>query len=136
MNLLLDLKGISTTNVFFMETKPNMLFDGIFTKINYCDEFFTMYGVYLNIPIEIVSNAKPKINAGTLTALTKLESDILNLYMKTKPPGSKIIHKLSEFLQTKFTTIDSGANGDKINCLKISGIWENKNNEVGLSFKF
>jgi len=134
MNLLLELKNVSISNVFFMETKPNMLFDGIFTKINYCDEFFTMYGIYLSVPVEIGSYAKPKIDTNVLNALLKLESDILKLYLKTKPLGYKITYKLAEFLQTKFTI--SPISGEKTNCLKISGIWENRNNEVGLSFKF
>ena len=134
MNLLLDLKNVSTTNIFFMETKPNMLFDGIFTKINYCDEFFTMYGIYVSVPVEIVSYAKPKIDTNVLNALLKLESDILKLYAKSKPIGYKITYKLAEFLQTKFTV--SPITGDKTNSLKISGIWENRNNEIGLSFKF
>ena len=114
MNLLLDLKHVSISNVFFMDTKPNMLFDGIFTKINYCDEFFTMYGIYVSV-------SKPEINT-----LVKLEADILSIYAKSKPLGSKITYKLAEFLQSK---------GDKINSVKISGIWETRNNEIGLSFK-
>jgi hypothetical protein len=134
MNLLLDLKNVLVPNVFFMETKPNMLFDGIFTKINYCDEFFTMYGVYVSVPVEIVSYSKPKIDPAVLNLLVKMESDILNLYAKSKPVGSKITYKLAEFLQTKF--VISPIHGEKTNCLKISGIWENRNNELGLSFKF
>jgi hypothetical protein len=134
MNLLLDLKNVSVTNVYFMETKPNMLFDGIFTKINYCDEFFTMYGIYVSVPVEIVSYDKPKIDTNVLNALLKLEFDILKLYSKTKPLGYKITYKLAEFMQTKFTI--SPITGEKTNCLKISGIWENRNNELGLSFKF
>jgi len=123
MNLLLDLKTICTANVFFMETKPNMLFDGIFTKINYCEEFFTMYGIYIHMPTD-------DSTAFILNALVKLESELLSIYGKSKSPSSKPISKLAEHLQSKFTT------KDKINCLKISGIWENKNNEYGLSFKF
>lgn len=120
MNLLLDLKTICTANVFFMETKPNMLFDGIFTKINYCEEFFTMYGIYIHVSADDF----------TQSTLIKLESELLSIYGKSKSPSSKPISKLAEHLQSKFTT------KDKINCLKISGIWENKNNEYGLSFKF
>jgi hypothetical protein len=134
MNLLLELKNVSISNVFFMETKPNMLFDGIFTKINYCDEFFTMYGVYVSVPIEIVPYSKPKIDVNVLNTLVKMESEILNFYAKSKPAGSKITYKLAEFLQTKFVV--SPISKEKTNCLKISGIWENRNNELGLSFKF
>ena len=117
MNLLLELKNVSINNVYFMETKPNMLFDGIFTKINYCDEFFTMYGVYVSIPVEIVPYSKPKIDVNVLNTLVKMESDILNLYAKSKPVGSKITYKLAEFLQTKFVV--STINKEKTNCLKI-----------------
>lgn len=124
MNLLLDLKTICTTNIFLMETRPNVLFDGIFTKINYCDEFFTMYGIYINIPTE---DPNYKI---TMNELIKLETELLHIYGKSKPLSYKMVFKLAEFLQTKFTT------KNKQNCLKISGIWENKNNEYGLSFKF
>jgi hypothetical protein len=126
MNLLLDLKNVSTANVFFMETKPNMLFDGIFTKINYCEEFFTMYGIYINISTDVM---QPKIDTLTMNALVKLETELLNMYGKSKPLGSKMVFKLSEFLQTKFTIKDKSIS------LKISGIWENRNNEYGLSFK-
>ena len=126
MNLLLDLKTLLPTNVFFMETKPNMLFDGIFTKINYCEEFFTMYGIYINIPTDVT---QPKIDTLTMNALVKLETELLNMYGKSKPLGSKMVFKLSEFLQTKFTIKDKSIS------LKISGIWENRNNEYGLSFK-
>jgi hypothetical protein len=127
MNLLLDLKTISTANVFFMETKPNILFDGIFTKINYCDEFFTMYGIYIDISYE---DMQSKLDMLTINALVKMETELLQMYSKTKRLGSKMVFKLAEFLQTKFTAKSNQ------NCLKISGIWENKNNEYGLSFKF
>jgi hypothetical protein len=82
MNILLDLKTICTANVFFMETKPNMLFDGIFTKINYCDEFFTMYGIHINVPVVSVPYAKSKIDVSTLNSMIKLEYEILSLYSK------------------------------------------------------
>ena len=138
MNLLLELPCISVSNVYFMETRPNMLFDGIFTKINYCDEFFTMYGIYINIPVEISQALKQKIDTPLFSNLNKLETDILTSYMKSKPTQKPktIIYKLTDFLQTKFTVCNNIIVGEKANNLKISGIWENKNNEIGLSFKF
>ena len=138
MNLLLELPCISVSNVYFMETRPNMLFEGIFTKINYCDEFFTMYGIYINIPVEISQTFKQKIDAALFSMLSKLETDILTSYMKSKPTQKPktIIYKLTEFLQTKFTVCNNVIVDEKSNSLKISGIWENKNNEIGLSFKF
>ena len=95
MNLLLDLKTICTANVFFMETKPNMLFDGIFTKINYCEEFFTMYGIYIHMPTD-------DSTAFILNALVKLESELLSIYGKSKSPSSKPISKLAEQYQLEY----------------------------------
>ncbi len=116
MNLVLDPNDLCVSNIFFMETKPNMIFDGIFTKINYCDEFFTMHGIYINI------SQKPDIGI-----LAKLESDILNIYNgESKPLGSKPIFKLVDFIQNKVA--------GKPGFLKISGVWKNNNNEYGLSF--
>jgi len=134
MNLLLDLKTLSVSNVFFTETNPNLIFDGIFTKMNYCDEFFTMYGIYIDVPCVFVPYAKSKIDISTLNALIKIEYDILNLYAKNKKTNLKIIYKLSDFLQTKYTMANL-PNAEKNKCLKISGIWENQNNEIGMSFK-
>ena len=136
MNLLLDLKTVSASNIFFTETNPNMLFDGIFTKINYCDEFFTMYGIFMNVPVEHVPYAKTKIESDMLNLLIKTENDILQLYTKSKKTNFKIIYKLTEFLQNKYTATNSQIHVEKPKYLKISGIWENQNNEVGLSFKF
>lgn len=135
MNLLLDLKTVSISNVFFTETNPNLLFDGIFTKINYCDEFFTMYGIHINVPVVSVPYAKSKIDVSTLNSMIKMEYEILSLYSKYKKPDSKIIYKLADFLQTKYTVANL-PNVEKTKCLKISGIWENQNNEIGMSFKF
>ena len=111
MNLLLDLKTICTTNIFFMETKPNMLFDGIFTKLNYGDEFFTMYGIYINVPTEI---PQCKIDTITLNELIKLETELLHIYGKLKPLSYKMVFKLADFLQTKYTTKNKKANTQKV----------------------
>ena len=77
--------------MFFTETNPNLIFDGIFTKMNYCDEFFTMYGIYINVPCVFVPYAKSKIDISTLNALIKIEYDILNLYAKNKKTNLKIL---------------------------------------------
>lgn len=137
MNLLLDLENVNTNNIFFTETRQNMMFDGFFTKILYCDEFFTMYGIYVNVSIQHAApNTKPQINSLTMAALLQLEANILKAYVDAKKNVCPIItHKLAELLKTKFQV--GSLQNEKTNCLKISGIWENnQTNEVGLSFKF
>ena len=138
MNLLLDLENVNTNNIFFTETRQNMMFDGVFTKILYCDEFFTMYGIYLNVFIQQTTpNTKPQIDQASYNALVQLETNILSAYTKTKKNvRPNVTYKLGELLKTKFQQVGSLQN-DKTNCLKISGVWENnQTNEVGLSFKF
>jgi hypothetical protein len=137
MNLLIDLENLNTNNIFFTDTKQNMLFDGIFTKLLYCDEFFTMYGVFINVCVQNGSaTTKPIIDAPTYHTLVKLETTILDTYVKTrKHVHPNITYKLAELLKTKFQI--TNVQTEKTNCLKISGIWENnQTNEVGLSFKF
>lgn len=138
MNVLLDLENINLNNIFFTETRQNMMFDGIFTKILYCDEFFTMYGIFLNISMQHATGptAKPQIDASTFDALVHLEANILKAYVGAKKNvRSNITHKLADLLKAKFQV--NPLQNEKTTCLKISGIWENnQTNEVGLSFKF
>lgn len=137
MNILLDLENVNMSNIFFTDTKQNMMFDGVFTKLLYCDDFFTMYGIYINVFIQQTStNAKPQINTHTYNALVKLETEILDAYVKTKKHvQTNVTYKLAELLKTKFQI--NNLQNEKTNCLKISGIWENnQTNELGISFKF
>jgi hypothetical protein len=137
MNLLLDLENVNMSNIFFTETKQNMIFDGVFTKLLYCDDFFTMYGIYINVFIQqTTANTKPQINSDTYNALVKLEIDILEAYVKTKKHvQTNVTYKLAELLKTKFQI--NNLQNEKTNCLKISGIWENnQTKEFGISFKF
>ena len=138
MNILLDMHNVNVNNILFAETKPNMMFDGVFTKILYCDEFFTMYGIYINVPISTSSSSvKPTIDAQIFNSLVKLEDCILNAYAKNRPLQHRTVtHRVSELLKAKFATNGGNAHSENANYLKISGIWENnKTNEVGLSFK-
>jgi hypothetical protein len=137
MNILLDLENVNMSNIFFTETKQNMMFDGVFTKLLYCDDFFTMYGIYINVFIQqTTANTKPQINSDTYNALVRLEIDILEAYVKTKKHvHTNVTYKLAELLRTKFQI--NNLQNEKTNCLKISGIWENnQTKELGISFKF
>ena len=114
-----------------------MMFDGVFTKILYCDEFFTMYGIYVNVSMQQTThNAKPQIDQATFEALVQLETNILTAYTNAKKNvRPNITYKLGELLKSKFQV--GSLQNEKTNSLKISGIWENnQTNEVGLSFKF
>jgi hypothetical protein len=51
--LILPLNEITEENVYFLDSKKNILMDGIFTKLIYTNEWFTMNGLYINLPMEV-----------------------------------------------------------------------------------
>jgi hypothetical protein len=136
MNLLLDFENVNHNNVCLTDTKPNMMFDGTFTKILYCDELFTMYGIHINVPIR----QTPRQIADTMYHnIMQIEFNILNLYIRTHSVKcSTVTYKLCETLKARFTAIPDDCDAcDACVSLKISGVWENiHTNEIGLSFKF
>jgi len=138
MNLLLDFDNINNNHVCLTDTKPNMMFDGTFTKLLYCDELFTMYGIHLNVPIR---QTPRQITDTMYRNLIQLELNILNLYIRTQSAKcSTVTYKLCETLKSKFTMVphlQDGVDTASTICLKISGVWENnQTDEIGLSFKF
>jgi hypothetical protein len=136
MNILIKSDNFSKNSVNYLETKPNMMFDGLFTKMNYCDDFMVMYGVYLDIPIQVIeNNMKPIISSASFAVFQSIEHDILSGYLEYRRiKGNAICTKLSEYIQTKYDVCES-CSGESLAILKISGIWENAIGEVGLSFK-
>jgi hypothetical protein len=48
MNVLIDLFNFDINNVFFQETKRNIIIDGEFSKIMYSTPEFVMNGIYVN----------------------------------------------------------------------------------------
>ena len=136
MNILIKSDNFSKNSVNYLETKPNMMFDGLFTKVNYCDDFMVMYGVYLDIPIQQFENsAKPVISNASFAVFQSIELDMLRGYLEYRGiKGNAICAKLSEYIQAKYDVCES-CSGESLAILKISGIWENVIGEVGLSFK-
>ena len=55
MNIAYKLDQINLNNLFFMDSKKNIIMDGKFTKILYSDELLTTNGVSLIIPFHNTS---------------------------------------------------------------------------------
>jgi hypothetical protein len=54
MNILvLPIHEVISDYIYFLDSKKNILMDGIFTKLIYTNEWFTMNGLYINLPIEV-----------------------------------------------------------------------------------
>ena len=147
--LMLPVNKIIPEYLYFLDSKNNMLMEGIFTKLIYTNEWFTMNGLYINIPIEIqgidTNHYKQTVffsvsqYSTLLHQLDLLEQNILARYT----PSDKNKHKsflLMQSLKLGYFRIFKSDNfpttKKKITgfVLKISGIWENAQ-EYGLSYK-
>ena len=54
MNVLtLSLREVTEENIFFLDNKKNILMDGIFTKLIYLHECFSMNGIYICLPVSV-----------------------------------------------------------------------------------
>lgn len=113
MNILININDFQTENLFFMENKENIIINGIFVKILYSCEYYTMNGIYIHFPL--MSYEKSNItyrhssssinvqreknllifdiqkNNELITQFSKLETTILQFYMKNKNIKNKNI---------------------------------------------
>ena len=69
MNIFtLPISEVSSENIYIMDPKKNILLDGTFSKMIYVNSFFSMNGIYMNLPIHIqkIENSnyftKPPVN--------------------------------------------------------------------------
>ena len=140
MNLVLPIKEISISNIFFNESVKNTVVDDSnFIRIIYSNQDFVLNSLY--IKIDIYSNKKsnnPSIGNTELyiinlvNLIDKLEQDILNKYSINKQQNNKLKEQLQYYIQK----LNSNCSENMISyLLKISGIWET-NNIIGLTYKF
>ena len=153
MNILvLPTNEIKPEYVYFLDSKNNILMDGIFTKIIYTNEWFVMNGLYINLPIEnqcIDTNHYKQTIYFSISQYSTLlhQLDLLEQYILSKYTCiDKTKHKSFLLIQSLklgyFRIFKGDKNGFSSNIikkktgfiLKISGIWENAN-EYGLSYK-
>lgn len=147
--LILSLSDVSDENIYLLDSKKNILMDGMFTKLMFMNEWFTINGIYLDFPIA-VQNVKINPMMGQkhtiffsvnehidlIQKIEVLEHSILSKYHpsdNTKSP----IYSLNNSLKMGFFKIYKETKflqQSKDFALKISGIWENAKN-YGLSYK-
>lgn len=147
-------KKISITNIYLLDTKRNIIMDGYFSKIIYSNELFTMTGMYILFPLEIIGlesngakkqlkfNPYTQCNLQIIQDFSKLELRILEYYKQSKQNNKKIMNSLAKQLYSGYVKIYKDYNqvvekNTNISCfylLKISGIWETTDN-VGLTYK-
>ena len=144
--LMLPLNEVTEENIYFLDSKKNILMDGTFTKLMFMNEWFTMNGIYIAFPI-FVQNIEKNPTMGQkhtvifavnahldlIEKIEALERAILSrygTYENTKIPMYNINHSLRMGIFKLYKTIQKNTEF----ALKISGIWENAKN-YGLSYK-
>jgi len=170
MNIILDNNDFAIENVFFLEKTNNVIIDGLFSKIIISDEFFTMNGLFLNLPLivnessminqynkQIINfNSHIQNNLLLITKISEIENSIIHYYKKLYDVKKKTSLVLTTQLFNGYFKIykengyfsncraNSSNTGkvehtmrpcDKKYIIKISGLWENKE-EIGISYKF
>jgi len=160
MDIVFESKDISKYNIFFLETKKNIIMNGKFTKLVYSDENVILNGIYILFPpssnytiekinIKIFLHFSPIEILQWIQSITTIENDILMSYKSVFGVSKNPLYLLSNQLYNGnikvFNEIDKrkssssliysdGTEIYKKYILKISGVWENEEN-VGLSYK-
>jgi hypothetical protein len=162
MNIIFDINKFNIEYTHFLETKPNMILEGEFTKIIYSNPFFTLNGIYLYLPIEVQSienqyvhkdrenrehinkniikfYPSSHINNPLILELSKIEYNIIDYYKQlnniTKKTVAILTRQLySGSLKVYKETNDPTLTKNSVYIIKISGIWENES-EIGITYK-
>jgi hypothetical protein len=158
MNIVLDKYNFNKNNMFFMDTRKNMVLDGNFTKLIYSDFSFTMNALYIMYPIfryyidkNILYFQLNDVNNENINWFSSLEQHILNTYCKENNVSKHKLHLLNSQIITgkikiyrndihsaqsvSLVGVTSGSEQTNYIILKISGVWENTHN-VGITYKF
>jgi hypothetical protein len=150
MILAFELNNIAIDNVFFLETRNNIIMDGKFTKIVYSDENIVTSGIYMNVPINEFIIDKPynrvtmkhtKNNNIVIQQITDIEHYILQNFKLINASNKQVKYLLKEQLDTRSLKIYRDCNHYAHNSnicgkivLKISGVWEDNYN-IGITYK-
>ncbi len=121
----------SSDCVHFLEPRTNSIIDGYFSKLMFGNELFLTNGLTICVPVHLKS-----IFSEHLDMLRKIELEILSTYTNNSAINNTY-SRIVEYLQSKYTACNILApHGLTENILiKISGVWENKQGAVGLSFR-
>ena len=150
MNFSINTNCFTINNVSFMDSKQNIVMDGLFTKINYLSNWFTMNSIFFNIPIEskkiftddrciIVFDLYAIINLPIIKLFTTIENELLDYYCYSKQKKLKKNLMLSKQLYNGNLKLNIENNSESFTkdtkiLIKISGIWETADG-IGITYK-
>jgi len=145
--LTISINNYNNCYFYFLDSKPNHVIDGIFTKIIYTHPSFTMNGLYFQLPLTCpnmsydrnknIVNYDSNFFKTTISKFRHLEQSILSSYKLNTNIQKKSELTLSNQLQFgKLRVYDDTNSSSTISgfVLKISGIWENKDS-CGITYR-
>jgi hypothetical protein len=145
MNLVKSINQYNDNNLFLCEPiKNNIMNEGVFIRILYSSDIICLNGIYLLIHLTDIMTSEKYYNKykcnfninfhkDMIENLKIIEENILKKYQTNKIPAYKIYEQLNLGHIKICDNIENKKSCSFI--LKISGIWETKNN-YGLTYKF
>lgn len=143
MDIIIEIDNLNFNQIIFNSPIPNSIIEnGLFNRICYSTADISMSGLNIFFKLEDYKiekfynkfkiNYEIDKNHVVINKLINIEKKILSkINIRNKSP----IFKLSDNFLTKNIKINQFLNNSKGICLKISGIWQTKNN-FGLTFRF
>jgi len=150
MNIAFDLFTFNPLCVHFMDKKANNIIQGIFTKLIYSTDFYSMIGIYIKVPMKYIDDGNKQHlqinysnikNGKILHGIVSIEEKLLELYKKYTNNTKQAIYSLNTQLLYGSLKIYKENNycenivSNSTLFLKIAGIWENETH-YGITFKF
>ena len=75
--------GILAYSIFFSDKKKNIIMDGVFSKILYSNQYFTMNGIYVLYRPLFCESSTEKTTPKYIESLCDIEKYILDIYANT-----------------------------------------------------
>lgn len=154
MNVVLPINYFSNDNITLLESKQNIITDGIFTKLIFANNLFIMNGIFLFFPLDADSiinnngrhfvnfNPNSNYNYNIIEKVHDIENNILDFYKcsrfvkknKSFILNNQLINGNIKVYKDYNNNSDNPSFSNKLFILKISGIWEN-NSQYGITYK-
>lgn len=137
---VLKIEDCNIDNFHFLESKSNLIMEGVFTKLIYALPIFTINSIYIDFPVKqngvSLKNSiifDPIHDRNLFIVYRKLETDLLQNYAETHCINKKPNYSMSNMFsygKCKFFNAESVCSF----LMKVSGIWESET-EYGVTYK-
>jgi hypothetical protein len=148
MNLAYNLDQVDLQNVFFLDSKKNIVMEGTFTKIVYSDDLISTSGISAVVPLrtdrtlnknQLKFQTNDTNNVRIMSEIINIEQQIIDYYKNLTQSNKTPVLILRDHIKNGCLKIYRGHHTEAITpvvyIMKISGIWEDQY-RIGLTYKF